>query len=182
MKDLFYSQRFAKVCLLCLASTLAPQWLNAKQLTLDEFVQLIPKWETPEGSHVTITGDEGHAYGLYQITDIMVEDYNRITGNQVAHVVAFDPIFSARIAKTVLAHYSRQILEAGYEPNPRHWLYIWNGGGGAWQRVHNPVNDQKQRNLERYTTRARIHIKQYNEEKRRQSPQGTQILQRWFNR
>ena len=182
MKDLFYFPKFAKVCLLCLASTLAPQWLNAKQLTLDEFVQLIPKWEAPEGSHFTITGDEGHAYGLYQITEIMVEDYNRITGNQVNHVVAFDPIFSARIAKTVLAHYSRQILDAGYKPNPRHWLYIWNGGGGAWQRVHNPVNDQKQINLERYAKRARIHIKQYNEEKRRQSPQGTQIFQRWFNR
>ena len=168
--------------MLCLASTLAPQWLNAKQLTLDEFVQLIPKWEAPEGIHPTITGDNGHAYGIYQITAVMVEDFNRISGNQVAHVVAFDPIFSARIAKTVLAHYSRQILEAGYEPNTRHWLYIWNGGGGAWRRVHSPINDQKQFNLERYASRARIHIKQYNEEKRRQSPQGTQIRKGWFNR
>lgn len=149
--------------MLCLVSTLAPQWLNAKSLSLDEFVQLIPKWEAPEGIHPTITGDNGHAYGLYQITKVMVEDYNRITGNQVAHVVAFDPIFSARIATAVLEHYSRQILEAGYKPNTSHWLYIWNGGGGAWQRVHHPVNDQKQFNLERYAKRARIHIKQYKE-------------------
>jgi hypothetical protein len=153
---------------------LVPQWLNAKELTLNEFVKLIPKWEAPEGSHVTITGDNGHSYGLYQISKIMVDDYNRITGNQVSHVVAFDPLFSARIAYAVLEHYSGQILVEGYQPNTKHWLYIWNGGGGAWRRVHDPINDRKQFNLERYANIAYKHINKYqNEKKRRKSSQGT---------
>jgi hypothetical protein len=162
---------------------LAPQWSNAKELSLNEFIKLIPKWEAPEGSHFTITGDDGHAYGLYQITKIMVEDFNRITGNEVSHVVAFDPLFSARIAKTVLRHYSRQILEAGETPSTKHWLFIWNGGGGAWKRVTNPIRDQKQINLELYSRRAYNIIKQYkNEQTKYQSKKETQVGQRWSDR
>lgn len=152
--------------MLCLVSTLAPASLNANTLTLDEFVELVPLWETPKGSHHTIIGDGGYAYGLYQITQSMVDDFNRISGEKVSHVVAFDPVFSQRLCKTVLEHYSRKILAEGYEPSPLHWLYIWNGGGGAWRRVHHPINDQKQLNLERYATRAYEYINQY-EKKRR---------------
>lgn len=169
--------------MLCLASTLVPQWSNAKEITLNEFIKLIPQWETPKGSHATITGDDGHAYGLYQITKIMVDDFNRISGNQVAHVVAFDPLFSARIAKTVLSHYSRQILASGETPNTDHWLYIWNGGGSAWKRVNSPIRDQKQTNLELYKSRADYIINTYkNEQTERKSEEETQIRQRWTHR
>lgn len=103
----------------------------------------------------------------------MVEDYNRISGNKVAHVVAFDPIFSAHIAKTVLGYYSKVIRQQGITPTTDHWLFIWNGGGGAWTRVHRPINDRKQRNLELYRSRANSIINQYkNEKKRRKSPKG----------
>jgi len=103
----------------------------------------------------------------------MVQDYNRITGRQVAHVVAFDPDFSKHIAKTILEYYSGVIRRHGIVPTADHWLFIWNGGGGAWKRVSNPINDNKQINLERYKRRAYPIINKYiNEKKRRQSPKG----------
>jgi len=176
----FY-QKFAKVCLLCLAFTLAPLWLNANNekqtISLQEFVSLIPLWEVPQGSHPTIVGDEGLAYGLFQIHKIMVDDYNRITGSKVAHSVAFDPNFSFLIAFKVLSHYSKHIRSCGEEVTINHLLFIWNGGGGAWTRVNNPIDDQKQKNLLRYKSRALPIIKNYinGKEKRRQPKERTQV-------
>lgn len=173
MKVSSYFQRYAKVCWLCLASTLVPQWSNANPISLNEFVNLIPYWETSHNSPSTIVGDAGLAYGRFQIHETMVRDYNRITGRKVAHVVAFDPVFSKHIAKTVLEYYSEIIRRRGIVPTTDHWLYIWNGGGGAWTRVSNPRSDNKQRNLERYKRRADKIINQYiNEKKRRKSPKG----------
>ena len=179
MASSFY-QRFAKVCLLCLAFTLAPLWLNAntqKKISLHEFVSLIPLWEVPHDSPPTIVGDKGRAYGLFQIHKIMVEDYNRITGSRVPHSVAFDARFSFVIAYTVLEHYSKHIRERGEEVSIFHLLFIWNGGGGAWKRVHNPKDDRKQNNLINYTNRALPIINNYinGKEKRRQPPKGTQV-------
>jgi hypothetical protein len=179
MASSFY-QRFAKVCLLCLAFTLAPLWLNAntqKKISLYEFVSLIPLWEVPLNSHPTIVGDGGHGYGLYQIHKIMVEDYNRITGSKVEHTVAFDPNFSFLIAFKVLSHYSKYIRSCGEEVTVNHLLFIWNGGGGAWTRVNNPIDDQKQKNLLRYKSRALPIIKNYinGKEKRRQPSERTQV-------
>jgi hypothetical protein len=78
-------------------------------------------------------GDGGLAYGLYQIHQVMVDDYNRITGQNVAHEVAFDPNFSNHIAYTVLAHYKAHIERLGKQVTVDHLLFIWNGGGGAWK-------------------------------------------------
>lgn len=152
---------------------MVPQWSNANPISLNEFVNLIPRWESPSAPHPTIIGDGGLAYGRYQIHHTMVRDYNRITGRKVAHVVAFDPEFSRHIAKTVLEYYSEVIRRQGIVPTVDHWLFIWNGGGGAWVRVQEPINDNKQRNLERYKRRAHKIINQYiNEKKRRKSPKG----------
>lgn len=113
------------------------------------------------------------AYGLFQIHQIMVEDYNRITGDTKTHQDAFDPEISRHIAYTVLSHYKAHIERLNKQVTTDHLLFIWNGGGGAWIRVHHPVNDNKQRNLERYKRRADKIIHQYlNEKKRRKSPKG----------
>jgi hypothetical protein len=175
-----YFQKFAKVCLLFLAFTLGAPWLSAKtpkQISLHEFVSLIPLWEVPHNSHPTIVGDEGRAYGVYQIHKIMVDDYNRITGSKVSHSVAFDPNFSFVIAFKVLQHYSEHIRKCGENVTITHLLFIWNGGGGAWKRVHNPKDDEKQNNLIRYTSRAIPIINDYinEQEKRRKPSEGTQV-------
>ena len=155
--------------MLFLAFTLGAQWLNAnnqkKKLLLHEFVSLIPLWEVPLNSPPNIIGDEGLGYGYYQIHQIMVDDYNRITGHDLAHEDVFDTRVGWAVAHTVLEHYSKHIHSLGHEVKVDHWLFIWNGGGGAWKRVDNPIDDQKQKNLQRYRNRARIIIYKYLEQK-----------------
>tara|TARA_X000000950_G_scaffold249008_1_gene308532 strand:+ start:432 stop:824 length:393 start_codon:yes stop_codon:yes gene_type:complete len=125
----------------------------------------------PRGSPNNIVGDDGLAFGWYQITDVMVQDYNRIADKSLTHEDAFDPKTSWLIAFTVLAHYSKYIYSLGYEVKIDHWLYIWNGGGSAWWRVDTPIDDPKQKNLERYRERARPFIQQYlNEKAKRRKP------------
>jgi hypothetical protein len=130
-------------------------------ITLREFVRLIPYWEVPANSPITIVGDNGAAYGHYQIHAVMVEDYNRITGSKAAHTDAFDPVFSENLAYAILSHYSKHMSAQGIAPTTDHLLYIWNGGGGAWQRVENPQDDQKQVNLKKYRRKANPIILRY---------------------
>ena len=123
-------------------------------ITLKDFVELIPKWEVYEDSPHTVVGDNGAAYGHYQIHKVMVDDYNRITGKNARHVDAFNPAFSKHLAYEVLSHYAKHIESKGITPNASHLLFIWNGGGSAWKRVENPKADQKQINLDRYRAKA----------------------------
>ena len=168
-KVLSFSLKLGKVCLLCLAFISVPLWLNAniqkKKLLLHEFVTLIPLWEVPLNSPSNIIGDEGRGYGHYQIHQVMVDDYNRITGDKLAHEDVFDARVGWTVAYRVPEHYSKHIHSLGHEVKVDHWLFIWNGGGGAWKRVDNPIDDQKQKNLERYRNRARIIIYEYLEQK-----------------
>ena len=142
-------------------------------ITLKDFVKLIPQWEVYPDSPDTVVGDNGAAYGHYQIHKVMVEDYNRITGSKASHTDVFDPVFGEMVAYAVLSHYAKHIQASGVTPTADHMLFIWNGGGGAWKRVENPIDDQKQINLNTYRSRATPIITKYlNEKKRRQSPQG----------
>lgn len=142
-------------------------------ITLEDFVKLIPKWEVYPDSPHDVVGDNGAAYGHYQIHKVMVDDYNRITGSKASHTDVFDPAFGQRVAYAVLRHYAKHIQSTGVTPTADHMLFIWNGGGGAWKRVENPINDKKQFNLNTYKRRATPIINNYlNEKKRRQSPQG----------
>lgn len=136
-------------------------------ITLKDFVKLIPKWEVYPDSPYDVVGDNGAAYGHYQIHKVMVDDYNRITGSKATHTDAFDPVVGERIAYAVLSHYAKYIQASGVTPTADHMLFIWNGGGGAWKRVENPQEDQKQINLNAYRSRATPIITKYlNEAKR----------------
>ena len=139
-------------------------------MTIEEFVKLIPEWEVAASAPDDIVGDNGKAYGRYQIHKVMVDDYNRISGNNAKHSDAFDPQFSSEMAKIVLSHYAKHIKNQGITPNTDHLLYIWNGGGGAWKRVENPGDDMKQRNLKVYRSKARVVIRNFRSNK---SKQGT---------
>ena len=91
----------------------------------------------------------------------MVEDYNRITGQNVPHEAAFDVEFSHHLAYTVLSHYKAHIERLGKTVTVSHLLFIWNGGGEAWICVHHPKDDRKQKNLIRYRNRALPFIHKY---------------------
>ena len=157
-KVLFYFPKSVKVCLLSFLFTSVALWSNDKEKIINEVSTIIPKIEVPFGSHPTIRGDGGRAYGIYQIHQVMVSDYNRISGQNVSHADVFDPKVAEKVCKAVLKHYARHIESQGYTVTYKHLLFIWNGGGGAWRRVHNPINDPKQRNLMRYYERALPHL------------------------
>lgn len=149
--------------MLFLVSTSALLWSNNKEKIINEVSTIIPKVEVPFGSHTTIQGDGGKAYGVYQIHQIMVDDYNRITGKKINHKAVFNQEVAKGVCIAVLTHYAKYIESQGYTLTYKHLLFIWNGGGGAWRRVHNPINDPKQRNLLRYYERALPHLLSVNE-------------------
>jgi len=130
-------------------------------ITLKDFVKLIPQWEVYPDSPYDVVGDNGAAYGHYQIHKVMVDDYNRITGAKATHTDAFDPLVGEIIAYAVLSHYAKHIKSTGVTPTADHMLFIWNGGGSAWKRVERPRNDQKQINLNRYRAKALPIINQF---------------------
>lgn len=144
-----------KLLTMCVLGVFLALQLTANEnLSLSQFVSKIPMWEVYPNSSPKVVGDNGKAFGFYQITANMVKDYNRISGKTLSHEDCFDPKISKEIAYTVLSHYSAYIKRQGIEPTVKHWLFIWNGGGGAWRRVHTPINDRKQLRLEAYAKRA----------------------------
>ena len=130
-------------------------------LSFQEFVHLIPLWEVLPNSPQDVVGDNGRAYGYYQITPIMVADFNRISGKNYTHEDCFNYQKSKEIATVVLAHYAKHIQSKGITLKVDHLLFIWNGGGGAWRRVEYPIKDMKQLRLERYRDRAMYFIYTY---------------------
>ena len=91
-----------------------------------------------------------NALGCLQIRPIMIADYNRITGEDLAHDVAYNRSMAYIIAQEIFFHYMKGIEN----PTAKHLAFIWNGGGGAWRRVHYPISDSKQLRLEAYAQRA----------------------------
>ncbi len=95
-----------------------------------------------------------NALGCLQIRPIMIADYNRITGENLLHNVAYDKSMAYIIAFTIFNHYIKDIKE----PNAKHLAFIWNGGGGARHRVDNPKNDDKQKRLDIYWEKVKLHL------------------------
>ncbi len=95
-----------------------------------------------------------NALGCLQIRPIMIADYNRITKENLSHDVAYNRSMAYIIASTIFNHYMKGIEK----PNAKHLAFIWNGGGSAWKRVDNPKNDQKQKNLDIYWGKVKLHL------------------------
>jgi soluble lytic murein transglycosylase-like protein len=95
-----------------------------------------------------------NALGCLQIRPIMIADYNRITGEDLAHDVAYNRSMAYIIASTIFNHYIKGIEN----PNAKHLAFIWNGGGSAWKRVDNPQKDRKQKMLDSYWEKVRLHL------------------------
>lgn len=95
-----------------------------------------------------------NAIGSLQIRPIMIDDYNRISGEDLPHNVAYNRAMAYIIAQEIFYHYMKGIEN----PTAKHLAFIWNGGGSAWTRVDNPKNDKKQKNLDLYWEKVRIHL------------------------
>ena len=84
--------------------------------------------------HIYAVGDNGKAFGLYQLHPIFVRDYNRIFGGNYSHADAFCPYTAAHITKSVLMHYSMKYYAMTCRmPSARVILAIHNGGWRGWE-------------------------------------------------
>ena len=95
-----------------------------------------------------------NALGCLQIRPIMIADYNRITKENLSHDVAYNRSMAYIIASTIFNHYMKGIEK----PNAKHLAFIWNGGGSAWKRVDNPQKDRKQKMLDAYWKKVKMHL------------------------
>jgi len=121
-------------------------------VTITDVIYAIEEVESNRNPHAINTQE--NALGCLQIRPIMIADYNRITGEDLAHDVAYNRSTAYIIASTIFNHYMKGIEK----PNAKHLAFIWNGGGGAWRRVDNPQSDQKQKNLDIYWEKVKLHL------------------------
>jgi len=97
-----------------------------------------------------------NALGCLQIRPIMMEDYNRITGENLPHSAARYRSVAYIVATEVFHHYMKGIEK----PTAKHLAFIWNGGGSAWRYVDDPNygNYIKRRRLEIYWHKVKLHL------------------------
>lgn len=121
-------------------------------VTITDVIYAIEEVESNRNPHAINTQE--NALGCLQIRPIMIADYNRITGEDLSHDIAYNRAMAYIIASTIFNHYMKGIEN----PNAKHLAFIWNGGGSAWKRVDNPKNDQKQKNLDLYWAKVKNYL------------------------
>lgn len=112
--------------------------------TVTDVIIAIEKVESNQNPYAI--NKKENALGCLQIRPIMVADYNRITGENLPHDVAYNRAMAYIIAQEIFYHYMKGIEN----PTAKHLAFIWNGGGSAWRRVEITRNDIKQLRLEEY--------------------------------
>ena len=125
---------------------------SLQAITITDVIYAIEKVESNNDPYAINTKE--NALGALQIRPIMVADYNRITGENLSHDVVYNRSMAYIIAYTIFNHYIKGIKK----PTAKHLAFIWNGGGGARHRVENPKNDQKQKNLDIYWNKVKMHL------------------------
>lgn len=79
------------------------------------------------GGRADAVGDNGKAFGILQIWDVVVQDVNQFYGTKYKHSDAFIPERAKKICRLYLTHWAtpKRIGKMDpYEANAR----IWNGG------------------------------------------------------
>jgi hypothetical protein len=128
------------------------------QVNIDRLIEALVRTES--NGNAAAIGDRGKAFGILQIHDVMVKDFNRITGKNYKHADMFDEITSREVARGVLNFYSKHIEKTtNRKASEKELAFIWNGGGSSWRRVVSPMSDDKQKNLEAYWVKVRKNTK-----------------------
>jgi|688.fasta_scaffold211482_2 hypothetical protein len=125
---------------------------------IDRLVEALVRTES--NGNAAAIGDSGKAFGILQIHDVMVKDFNRITGKNYKHEDMFNEITSREVARGVLNFYSKHIEKTmNRKATEKELGFIWNGGGSSWRRVAAPISDTKQKNLEAYWAKVYKNLK-----------------------
>lgn len=129
----------------CACSAFADDPLNN---LIDALIQV------ESGGEVFAIGDGGKAFGILQIHEIMIDDFNRISdlkglGVKYKHSDAFSEAISKKICRVVLSYYGMKVIEQKGYITYEDMARIWNGGPQGWKdySISKPL---KERNLENY--------------------------------
>lgn len=95
-----------------------------------EFLRAIAKVETNGNIR---RGDNGKAWGKYQMHAIFVRDVNELLGTDYEHADAEHPIIGEQLARDAYRAYYNYLSRRGIEPTPERLAYIWNGGRSAYK-------------------------------------------------
>ena len=121
-------------------------------VTITDVIYAIEEVESNRDPYAINTQE--NALGCLQIRPIMIADYNRITKENLSHDIAYNRAMAYIIASTIFNHYIKGIEN----PTAKHLAFIWNGGGSAWKRVDNPKEDRKQKMLDSYWAKVKMHL------------------------
>ena len=121
-------------------------------VTVTDVIYAIEEVESNRNPYAINTQE--NALGCLQIRPIMIADYNRITKENLSHDIAYNRAMAYIIASTIFNHYIKGIKN----PTAKHLAFIWNGGGSAWKRVDNPKKDRKQKMLDSYWAKVKMHL------------------------
>jgi glutamate synthase domain-containing protein 1 len=139
------------LAILALTATVSAQ-------NIDRLVEALVRTESR--GNASAVGDNGKALGILQIHDVMVQDFNRITGSNYKHADMFNETLSREVARGILNFYSKHIEKTmNRKATEKELGFIWNGGGGSWRRVASPMADTKQKNLEAYWAKVYKNLK-----------------------
>ena len=100
----------------------------------DSFLDAIVAVES--GGNASAIGDNGNAYGAYQIHESYVNDVNRISGKNFTHADAFDKKKAKEMVKIYLTNYGKNYeKKTGNTATNEVLARIHNGGPNGWKKT-----------------------------------------------
>ena len=94
------------------------------------FLRAIAGVETSGGTNIK-RGDNGKAWGKYQMHKVFVKDVNLLLGTNYVHADAEHPVKGEQLAKDAYRAYYSYLKNRGIAPTDQRMAYIWNGGRSA---------------------------------------------------
>lgn len=99
--------------------------------TSAEAINLEAIQQIESGGNAKAYNDRSHAAGLYQITPICLEDYNRCTASNVRLADLFDPATNERIARWYFRQIDKYLDHYRIEKTDQNRIIAYNAGIGT---------------------------------------------------
>lgn len=153
---------------------------ETSQYNETNFLRAIAGVETSGGTNIK-RGDNGKAWGKYQMHKVFVDDVNLLLGTKYVHGDAEHPVKGEQLAKDAYRAYYGYLKKRGIDPTDQRMAYIWNGGRSAheytdpdWvaQRADQEGVSKKAQNLSTYYKKFLSFSKPQVEE---QAPEATPV-------
>ena len=109
---------------------------NQIKQKIDNLIQAIAQQESGHLNNPNYAvGDNGRAFGKYQIHVEVIKDVNKVFKTNYKHKDMFDPYKSEKVLKLYLEHYGRIFVKKHKRlPTNKELAAIWNGGPNGYKK------------------------------------------------